>query len=120
MTAISVFLVALLSTIAAAQNQLPDLQDIWRNFDVEKLQQHGFVAQQIDKRWYVKVWADESLKDDCLGRIHADPEHAKDIPCSYILLLSIRQNRSAAVKDGEKWMSAVQKKLDSARKEQRK
>lgn len=44
---------------------------------------------------------------------------AKNIPCSYLLLLSVTNTRKAAIKNGEKWLNDGEKILKSAHKERK-
>lgn len=93
--------------------EAPSPVDLWRNFTPSAVLQHGFMAQNHQGRWYVRVWADEDIRDDCGAKLHAKAPADSKIPCSYLLLLSIRDSRRAAMKDADKWMNEAAKKIDA-------
>ncbi len=116
---IFVLLITLVS-FAVPQNALPSPDQVWRNFEPRLVIQRGYQVQQRDGRWYLRVWADEAPSDDCSAKIHAkSPDIAKDISCSYLLLLSVTNTRKAAIKNGEKWLTDGEKILKSAHKERK-
>jgi hypothetical protein len=113
-------LLGLLSSFVAQENALPSPDAVWKNFDPRLVVQRGYQVQQRDGRWYLRVWADEAPSDDCSAKIHAKtPDMAKNIPCSYLLLLSVTNTRKAAIKNGEKWLNDGEKILKSAHKERK-
>src|SRR5437588_94779 len=96
------------------QAPLPTPKSVWENFNVQAVSDFGYIAEHHDGRWYLRVWANQGiLKDDCLGHIHINPAR----PCSYLLLLSIRDTQSGAEKDGHRWMAQARKRLIKAHRE---
>lgn len=108
-------LLLLLLTFSAGIKELPSPVDIWKNFDPDKVLENGFMAQNREGRWYVRVWANQDVRDDCAGKLHSkDPE--SNIPCTYTLLLSVRNTREKAIHDGNQWMKDAAKKVKEKRK----